>query len=124
MKYMDAIYKFIDESIDVDTAKEEDYYKLKIDNKILKKIYYIIYISVCYKYCIKHDDKMIDLFNKYNDFKYIFCLGKAQHEVGKINNYLTSNGHRTKNQKLANKVDKLLNFDRHVQLIKEFGITY
>ena len=123
MKYMNDIYNFIDESIDVNTAKEEDYYKLKINNKILKKIYYIIYISVCYKYCIKYNDKIIDLFNDYNDFKYIFCLGKAQHEVGKSTAIRISDGHRTRNQKLANEINKLLNFDHHVQLIKEFGIT-
>lgn len=135
MKYMNDIYNFIDESIDVNTAKEEDYYKLKINNKILKKIYYIIYISVCYKYCIKYNNKIIDSFNNYNDFKYIFCLGKAQHErasspedlrseVGKSTTIRISDGHRTRNQKLANEINKLLNFDRHVQLIKEFGITF
>ena len=135
MKYMNDIYNFIDESIDVNTAKEEDYYKLKINNKILKKIYYIIYISVCYKYCIKYNNKIIDSFNNYNDFKYIFCLGKAQHErasspedlrseVEKSTTIRISDGHRTRNQKLANEINKLLNFDRHVQLIKEFGITF
>ena len=124
MKYMNEIYEYIDASIDPNSAREEDYYHLKLDVKVLKKIYYIIYISICYKYCLKHDAEMIKLIDEIDDCKSIFCLGKAVRNVGKSTTVKTSDGRRDRAVKYAKRINELLDFNTHKEIINELGIVY
>lgn len=123
VKYMNEIFEWLDTTVNIE-SNEKDYYKLKIPLKILKKIFYIIYISICYKYFISIDKKHIKLFKKFDDFKYIFCICKAKHDVGKSTELYITEKHKLLNIKFANKINEFIDFEIHKKYIKEFGIMY
>lgn len=158
--HMEEIYKLLDESVNSNST-EEDYYKLNINTKILKKIYYIIYISVTFRHCVsahdelirkelldvtikhkrdinvpikptisskwekkKYDNYFMMFFDKYDDFKYIFCLTKSNHEVGRSTTLKISKEHKNRNLLLAKYLNVWIDYETHRKLIKDFGITY
>lgn len=123
-KYMNEIYEYVDASINPDNVKEEDYYHLKIDNKLLMKIYYVIYISVCYGYCLKLDAELIKLINDIDDFKHIFCLGKVLRNVGDtLTTIKISNERRQRVNKFVERINELLDFETHKEIINGLGIV-
>lgn len=118
-EHMENIFNWLDETVDAEHSTKEDYYKLYIPNDMLKQMYYIIYIAVCYKYCTKTSDEFIQLMNSIDDFKYIFCLGKCCMQVGQSTT-LNSIGRRNRNMKYVKVINDLIDFRTHVDIIKLF----
>ena len=125
VKYMNLIFEWLDGTINNDTAKRDDYYALHIPNSILYKIYYIIYISVCYKYCCLIKNTFRTNLEKRKDFKYLFCLGKGSFDVGKSSMTKISPAIRTQNQKFVKWInDNFFDWNKHIEIISLFKITH
>lgn len=68
------IYKWLyNDSSTEDLTKEVDYYTLEIPNEIVKRIYYLIYISILYSTGMKNIHGFNAKVNKNKDFDRLFC---------------------------------------------------
>ena len=116
--HMEKVFDWLDDTINVDKATAEDYYKLYIPLKIEKEIYYIIYMATCYKYCCKVCNNFRNVLMKSADYCSIFCLCKGCHEVGTSTAVKISHAHGLNNQRFAGWLnDKFFNFEQHKQII-------
>lgn len=116
--HMNDVFRWLDETVNSETATREDYYKLFIPNVILYKIYYIIYISICYKYCCSICKNFKNNLKKTKDYLYLFCVCKGFHEVGKSTIIRINENIKTNNQRFAGWIDKnFFNWERHLFLI-------
>ena len=116
---MNEIFEWLDKTVNNETSKESDYYEITIPKIILRKIYYIIYISTCFKYCCKVNANFKKvILEGDDDYRSIFCLCKGCHEVGKSTTVKISQGHMLRNQKFAKWLNaKFFDFEEHKRII-------
>lgn len=108
---MNEVFKWLDSTINSDTATSNDYYRLHIPSKIIRLIYYIIYTSIIYRYCIKASDKCKQYIDNM-DYKYIICTGKTP-----INNI--TNEHKRNIKAIIRDINEVLDYKTHINILLE-----
>jgi hypothetical protein len=120
--FMKHIYDWIDSTIlNYDALTKESYYELVISTNILKRIYYVMYITICYKYFTKYCDISKQLFSK-EGFKYTFCVCRQKTLPGKSTAILDIYGAKRMKEHIRI-INQFLDYNTHKNLIREeFGI--
>ena len=118
--HMNEVFNWLDATVDAKTAKQEDYYKLFVPNDVLYKIYYIMYIAICYKYCCSICKNFKNNLRKAKDYLYMFCVCKGFHEVGKSTTVRIDDVVKSNNQKFARWLDmNFFDWKRHCEIVNK-----
>ena len=123
-KHMQKIFDILDNSLDPAKVEEEDYYKLHVSGQLLRLICYVIYITICYKYAIFVNPEIKTDVERCTDFCSLFCLGKANINIGKSVYDKFKSKRRDRNGLFINKLNKIFDFNTHIEILQAFHLPW
>ena len=121
---MNTVYEYIFDTIkDPCKATESEYYNLTLPSRILKGIYYIIYVSRLHFISCKYNSKLRRQLNKNIDYMYIFCTGHGCFPIYSTTTVRISEERGLANIKFVNWVNgTLFDYTRHKKFLSLFNV--